>query len=335
MPLHIGAVAIVFGVSSCACAFPLLALHVPWLHIPPRFLFTVRHFGTGVLLATAFVHLFPTAFLFLTDPCLPSFWHTEYPAMAGAIALAAVFLISVVEMVFCHGGSACNLNEMSDLVSVRSDRSRASVRSGFQLQRMVSNNEEIIADLTAPRNRMSEKRRVDVVEESDDGEGTQQRAMMQCLFLELGILFHSVFIGMALSVEVGSDFIVLFIAIAFHQTFEGMALGSRIAALNWPNKSVKPWLMALAYGCTTPIGQAIGLATHTFYDPDSQTGLLLVGIMNSVSAGLLTFTSLVDLLAQDFLSEESWSVLRGMRRYFACTLVFMGAFCMSLVGAWA
>lgn len=148
-------------------------------------------------------------------------------------------------------------------------------------------------------------------------------------------------------------------------TFEGLALGSRIAYITWPEESLQPWLMALAYGCTyvfrlylklllcfrlelgeprcssantlhrTPIGQAIGLATHSLYSPDSETGLLLVGTMNAISAGLLTFASLVELLSEDFLSDASWRVLRGTSRVCACLLVFFGAFCMSLVGAWA
>lgn len=85
----------------------------------------------------------------------------------------------------------------------------------------------------------------------------------------------------------------------------------------------------------TPIGQAIGLATHALYSPESETGLLLVGTMNAISAGLLIFASLVELMSEDFLSDESWRVLRGKRRVFACILVFLGAFFMSLVGAWA
>ena len=42
---------------------------------------------------------------------------------------------------------------------------------------------------------------------------------LQCVLLEIGILFHSVFIGMALSVSTGSDFVVLLIAISFHREF--------------------------------------------------------------------------------------------------------------------
>lgn len=86
---------------------------------------------------------------------------------------------------------------------------------------------------------------------------------------------------------------------------------------------------------STPLGQAIGLATHTLYSPNSETGLIVVGVMNAISAGLLTFASLVELLSQDFLSDESWRFLRGRKRIYACLLVFLGAFFMSLVGAWA
>lgn len=85
----------------------------------------------------------------------------------------------------------------------------------------------------------------------------------------------------------------------------------------------------------TPIGQAIGLATHSLYSPDSEAGLLLVGTMNAISSGLLTFASLIELLSEDFLSDHSWKVLRGGNRVFACVLVLFGAFAMSLVGAWA
>lgn len=57
--------------------------------------------------------------------------------------------------------------------------------------------------------------------------------------------------------------------------------------------------------------------------------------MNAISAGLLIFASLVELMSEDFLSDESWRVLYGRRRVYACVLVFLGAFCMSIVGAWA
>lgn len=174
--------------------------------------------------------------------------------------------------------------------------------------------------------------------ESDIPMQNPQRQLLQCLLLEAGILFHSIFIGMALSVATGTSFVVLLIAISFHQTFEGFALGSRIASLIpdlFSPNSVKPWLMSLAYGTTTPLGQAIGLVLHNLYDPASTTGLLMVGITNAISSGLLLFAGLVELLAEDFLSESSYETLKGRRRVEACISVACGAILMAFVGAFA
>lgn len=93
--------------------------------------------------------------------------------------------------------------------------------------------------------------------------------------------------------------------------------------------------MAFAYGLTTPLGQVIGLATHDLYSPDSETGLLLVGIVNAICAGFLIFTSLINVLQDDFFCEASWRTLRGTRRVVASLLLFAGAFAMALMGAWA
>lgn len=186
------------------------------------------------------------------------------------------------------------------------------------------------------RPRMSEHYRSQA--DTDAPMQNPQRQLLQCLLLEAGILFHSIFIGMALSVATGTSFVVLLIAISFHQTFEGFALGSRIASLIpdlFGPSSMKPWLMSLAYGTTTPLGQAIGLVLHNLYDPASATGLLMVGITNAISSGLLLFAGLVELLAEDFLSESSYETLRGRRRVEACVSVACGAILMALVGAFA
>lgn len=265
LPLHIGAVFIILFVSGSACAFPLLALKIPRLRIPSIFLFAARHFGTGVLIATAFVHLLPTAFVMLGDPCLSDFWTTDYEAMPGAIALAAVFFVTIIEMVFtpvrsCYPStapaSATNLEIPSEspenavaesTPQPQSDTPRdnqvpmrnlgllkgRSSSVGQRVSRLAENSE--ITELserdqhqhgTSKVNPESSGKQDDDVLETPDHyeieltpEQKHRKAVMQCALLELGILFHSVFIGMALSVSTGSDFVVLFIAIVFHRTF--------------------------------------------------------------------------------------------------------------------
>ncbi|KAL4729033.1 hypothetical protein ACLX1H_003441 [Fusarium chlamydosporum] len=363
-PLHVGALFIILFVSTLACAFPIMAAKLPGLRIPTRFFFAVRHFGTGVLIATAFVHLLPTAFISLGDPCLSSFWNEDYPAIPGAIALAAIFLVTVIEMVFhpsrhvspaeittakegcatsnsggCMGGTGMlPIRDMGPIRGRSSSIGQNLSTLNSRDVRMEDLEEEACEDddnVQSGRKNLEETSLEAVQAPSLTPEQQQRKELLQCVLLELGILFHSIFIGMALSVSIGNEFIILLIAIVFHQTFEGLALGSRIASIKWPQGKMQPWFMALAYGCTTPLGQAIGLATHTLYSPNSETGLIVVGVMNAISAGLLTFASLVELLSQDFLSDESWQFLRGRKRIYACLLVFFGAFFMSLVGAWA
>ncbi|KAF4546029.1 Zinc/iron permease [Lasiodiplodia theobromae] len=401
-PLHVAALFIILLVSTLACAFPLLTLALNNRKAarsssttttatarPPNrrrrltsFLFCARHFGTGVLLATAFVHLLPTAFTSLGDPCLSNFWTEDYQAMPGAICLLAIFFIATVEMVFSPGGHMHGHKEEGGQVlggglermgsrgssvvgdgeeeveeEVRGQRGSAEGAGGEGLhlrhlgpwngrsnsvgRRLTDMGERRDQDAATETRRMAEEEMRESQHEPLKGvvpltpEQEHKKALLQCMLLEMGILFHSIFIGMALSVSIGKEFIILLIAIAFHQTFEGLALGSRIAALKWKPNAIQPWMMSLAYGCTTPVGQAIGLGLHTLYSPDSEVGLLVVGIMNAISAGLLVYASLVELMAEDFLSDESWRVLRGKRRVYACLLVFLGAIGMSLVGAWA
>ncbi|EFY93336.1 plasma membrane zinc ion transporter, putative [Metarhizium acridum CQMa 102] len=380
--LHVAALFIIWFVSTLGCAFPIMAAKFPGLRIPRRFFFAVRHFGTGVLIATAFVHLLPTAFVSLGNPCLGTFWTEDYNAMPGAIALAAIFLVTIIEMVFHPSRhvppadivAKPRAKEQEELETTDSDghpirdmgplRGRSSsMAQGLSQLNQAAPSEEISAKEPVADSAIAKSVSNDCHDATEQGECEQtvltpeqkrKKDRLQCILLEMGILFHSVFIGMALSVSIGNDFIVLLIAIVFHQTFEGLALGSRISVIEWGDETWQPWLMALAYGFTyvyhhitssllvmcltkdsTPIGQAIGLATHMLYSPDSEVGLILVGVMNAISAGLLTFASLVELLSEDFLSDESWRHLRGKNRIIACLLVFFGAFGMSLVGAWA
>lgn len=151
-----------------------------------------------------------------------------------------------------------------------------------------------------------------------------KKQSMQITLIEGGILFHSVFVGMTVSIT-AKGFIVLLIAIVFHQMFEGLGLGSRIAAVPYPSNSWKPWVLVVAFGTTAPIGQAIGLLTRGSYDPNSAFGLIIVGVFNAISSGLLIYAALVDLLAEDFLSEEAQHTLKGKDRTMAFIYVLMGA----------
>jgi solute carrier family 39 (zinc transporter), member 1/2/3 len=50
---------------------------------------------------------------------------------------------------------------------------------------------------------------------------------------------------------------------------------------------------------------------------------------------LLLFAGLVQLMAEDFLSDRSYEVLKGRRRVQACAAVGLGGVLMAIVGAFA
>lgn len=130
---------------------------------------------------------------------------------------------------------------------------------------------------------------------------TYSAQLTSIFILEFGVIFHSVFVGLTLAVA-GDEFITLYIVLVFHQTFEGLGLGSRLATLPWPkSKRWTPYILASAYGLTTPIAIAIGLGIRTSYTPESANALIVNGVFDSLSAGILIYTGLIELMAHEFL----------------------------------
>ena len=149
--------------------------------------------------------------------------------------------------------------------------------------------------------------------------------MTAICILEFGVIFHSIFIGLTLAVA-GEEFVTLYIVLVFHQTFEGLGLGSRLAATPWPrSKRWTPYLFALSYGLATPVSMAVGLGVRKTYSPGSQTGLIVEGVFDSISAGILIYTGLVELMAHEFMFS---SVMRRAK-----LRVVMAAFGMMCLGA--
>lgn len=164
------------------------------------------------------------------------------------------------------------------------------------------------------------------LEENQGKRGEDYAAQMTAIFiLEFGVVFHSIFVGLTLAVA-GEEFNTLYVVLAFHQTFEGLGLGSRLAAIEWPkSKHQTPYILALIYGFSTPIAIAVGLGLRRTYNPGSQTALIVNGVFDSISAGILIYTGLVELMAHEFMFS---AVMRKAK-----LKVVLSAFAMMCLGA--
>lgn len=184
--------------------------------------------------------------------------------------------------------------------------------------------------------------------------------VISILILEFGVIFHSFITGITLAVS--TDFIPLFIVLIFHQLFEGLGLGTRLAHLTMfttPSNAAThddgsstsptnvksnpmpkvyalfPWIGALAFAVTLPLGIAVGLAVRNSYDPNSSTANIVSGVFDAFSSGILLYTGLVELLAHEFLFSRVMREAPLGRVVYAGFCVLLGAGLMSLLGRWA
>jgi zinc transporter 1/2/3 len=237
--LHIFAIFLILACGTCAASFSLLAKTFSSVTVSQHDLFISRHFGTGVLIALAFAHLLPSAFENLWNECLPYFWTESYDAAPGFIAMVAALSVVMVEMGFSiHGIRHIHYD------AVAAGNGCPPHRDGYVTNQSVDGlavertNQPGQASLIPPNIRTKHDPRATCPVGSQETRNgapdsgsmplsshqKEQRMILQCLLLEAGILFHSIFIGLSISISTGTTFIALMIAIAFHQIFEGLAL---------------------------------------------------------------------------------------------------------------
>ncbi|KAM7527651.1 hypothetical protein LguiB_031061 [Lonicera macranthoides] len=161
----------------------------------------------------------------------------------------------------------------------------------------------------------------------------KQRLVSQVL--EIGIIFHSVIIGVTLGMSQNRCTIrPLVAALAFHQIFEGMGLGGCIAQAGFSFGTTA--YMCFMFSVTTPMGIVLGMVVFslTGYDDNSPNALILEGLLGSLSSGILIYMALVDLIALDFFHNKLMSSQTWLKKVSFVALV-LGSTSMSILALWA
>ena len=116
--------------------------------------------------------------------------------------------------------------------------------------------------------------------------------------------------------------------------FEGLGLGSRVISLYWGRKWI-PYLLVALYVFITPFFIAVGIGIYESFQPGSSDSLIISGVMDALSAGILLYTGVVELMARDFLMGDT--IKNSSLIHLIESLVFMvfGAGIMALLGFWA
>jgi zinc transporter 1/2/3 len=355
---RISAVFVILVASFVTTSFPVAAKRMPRLHVPNYVYLFARYFGSGVIIATAFIHLL--------DPAYDEIGPASCVGLTGgwavytwppAIALTSVMLIFLLDFgaeyyverkygFGHHQDVELNVASGTETSPAHAHRqgSHQFLHSADQ-DRVVNPAVQVATNNDTPsldRSGSLDNKHA-LAETSTDGTSWDdtvfgERAFRQqiaaFLILEFGVIFHSVIIGLNLGV-VGDEFSTLYPVIVFHQAFEGLGIGARLSVIPFPGRlKWMPWVLCIAYGLTTPISIAIGIGLSTQYNSGSFTANIVSGVLDSISAGILLFTGLVEMLARDFLFNPDRTRNRN-DIIFMLVCLFLGCGIMALLGKWA
>ncbi|KAG8797150.1 high-affinity Zn(2+) transporter zrt1, partial [Serendipita sp. 399] len=244
--LRIAAIFIILLSSAIGAFFPLFAKRS--LRLPRPVYEFAKYFGSGVIIATAFIHLLTPGFEALGSPCLTGVW-TVYP-WAAAISMASVFFIFFLELFAFRWGTA-RLQQSDNLQYDTHGHSHGV--AGTHAAHGPEPDQPIL-ESSDPKHtgspdagghheghshQPSHRARAGTTDRHEHATVAED-ALSQAvsiLILEFGVIFHSFIIGMTLAVS--SEFVPLLIVLVFHQFFEGLGLATRLAHLVLPPSSAQ------------------------------------------------------------------------------------------------
>ncbi|XVF03101.1 hypothetical protein REPUB_Repub04eG0231700 [Reevesia pubescens] len=309
MKLKLIAIATIFLTSMIGVCSPLFSRLIPALR-PDRDIFiVVKAFASGVILATGYMHVLPDSLDDLRSECLPENPWRKFPFTTFVAMLSAV----VTLMVDSFAMSVYKKRFAKALVVDASDGGRLD-NGNVQIENFGHGHGH---DHALDKNNTSSQL-------------LRHRVIAQVL--ELGIIVHSVVIGLAMGASDNPCTIgPLIAALCFHQMFEGMGLGGCILQAEYEFKMKA--IMVMFFSATTPLGIVLGIGLESVCSETSPTALIVVGLLNACSAGLLNYMALVDLLAADFMGPKLQTNMK--LQALSYVFVFLGAGLMSIMAIWA
>ncbi|WCJ18711.1 Zinc transporter 6 chloroplastic [Euphorbia peplus] len=300
---------IIFFTSIVGISSPIILAR--YFHGKPLYdkaILLIKCFAAGVILSTSLVHVLPDAYESLADCHVASMhpWR-DFP-FAGLVTLVGVLLALFVDITASahveHGHGAG--------VEIRGLEYTPVGMEGGEMWKLNSG---------------------DGGSAEEDKRKLKQKLVSQVL--EIGIIFHSVIIGVTMGMSQNECTIrPLVAALAFHQIFEGMGLGGCIAQAGFSFSTVS--YMVSMFSVTTPMGIVLGMIIFslTGYDDSNPKALIMEGLLGSLSSGILIYMGLVDLIAVDFFHNKLMSSGPWLKKL-SFVVLCLGSTSMSILALWA
>ncbi|KAL6341599.1 hypothetical protein AAG906_032720 [Vitis piasezkii] len=274
----------------------------------------IKCFAAGVILSTSLVHVLPDAFAALSDCHVASHHPWKDFPFSGLVTMIGAILALLVDLTASAHVDSHKPSHYTPIGTQEELPTHAKKLTEFRV-------ETAVLSVSCP-----DKQGEELVK-------LKQRLVSQVL--EIGIIFHSVIIGVTLGMSQNQCTIrPLVAALAFHQIFEGLGLGGCIAQAGF-NFGTTAY-MCFMFAVTTPMGIVLGMIifSATGYDDSSANALIMEGLLGSLSSGILIYMALVDLIAVDFFHNKMMASAPLLKKasFIALTL---GSVSMSVLALWA
>ncbi|KAH6853230.1 hypothetical protein B0I37DRAFT_2273 [Chaetomium sp. MPI-CAGE-AT-0009] len=332
--LRVGLLFAMLATSAIGVFSPIL---VASFVSPSHPVFTIlRQFGTGVIISTAFVHLYTHATLMFTNECLGEL---AYEATSSAILMAGIFLSFLVE----YSGSR--------LVQWHAEKSKPSVVE------------------SAGHGHAAPAARTDMVNIAVLEAGVIFHSLLIGLTLVVAgdsffltlfavIVFHQMFEGLALGTRIAalgrpSPTTAAAAghchAAAVTETSEPKTAHAATDASSSsthtgaeadhpavaPVSMRKKLLLALAFALVTPLGMGIGIGVLQNFNGNDPSTIIAIGTLDAFSAGILVWVGVVEMWAHDWMLGGEMTRAGPLRTVLGMVALVVGMAVMSLLGKWA
>lgn len=338
--LKLFAMAAVLVTSAGGVYLPvLIARYSRGLKFYGTLLVLVKCFAAGVILSTGFVHIMPEAFRALESDCLPDRpWH-QFP-FAGLVAMAGAILTLLVDILAAKHGESRPYVPLKSSEAAEDSAKCKDIEIGGHATVFPVDCDSVIGQHSGAAGAGSDlgiessKSAMIPEENLEELEGEGQKLVSKVL--EIGIIFHSIIIGITLGMSENRCTIrPLLGALSFHQFFEGIGLGGCLA--QQAGLGTRVTAVMCLFSVTTPLGIATGMAMKSimgFSHSRPEAVIIVEGLLGSASSGILVYMALVDLIAVEFLNTQK---MKANPRLMAAaySLLILGAGSMALLAVWA
>ncbi|KAH6636142.1 hypothetical protein F5144DRAFT_488146 [Chaetomium tenue] len=314
IPLRIGALFVVLIASSIGVYGPILVAAI----LPPKtsvISAVLKQFGTGVIISTAFVHLFTHGVLMFQNECLGKL---SYEATPAVILMAGVFVsfladYSVQQILLWRSAKKGDTAEedlgkpavSAELVNV------AILEAGIMFH-------SLLIGLT-------------LVVTADGFFVT----------LAIVIVFHQAFEGIALGTRIAAlgspDRSLTTFGHGYHHSYEPEVNGVALAKDTTSSKvsTARKLLLASGFAFVTPVGMAVGICLLKVFNGNDPSTIVVIGSIDAFSAGILVWVGIVEMWAHDWMAGGEVAQLDARGKVLCLAGLLGGMISMSVLGKWA